>query len=212
MKAVIFDCDGVLVDSETRLAAIELEMLADFGCKVTIEEFNARFVGLTEQDYRFEIEREIGALPSNWREPYRGRRERALREELQAVPGVKSVVESLAVPIAVASNSARTRVRDALELVDLLQYFNEKIVTSEDVPMGKPAPDVYIRAAEILGVAPTCCVAIEDSPIGVRAARRAGMTVFGYVNGLAAEAVLRAEGAKTFDSMADLPELLTRLA
>jgi HAD superfamily hydrolase (TIGR01509 family) len=207
-KAVIFDCDGVLVDSEGPVAAIDQRMLADFGLELSLEEIHARFVGRTEEAYLAEIERMVGALPPGWRLPYRALYERALGEELRAITGVEAVIASLTVPTAVASNSGRARVRRSLERVGLLRYFGGRIVSAEDVPNGKPAPDVYLRAADVVGVAPTSCVAIEDSPTGARAAARAGMSVLGYVDGLIPAHLLRAEGAITVTSMDELPDLL----
>lgn len=211
MEAVIFDCDGVLVDSETRLVEIDQRLLADLGWHMTVEEVHARFVGKTEEHFVAEIERNVPNLPANWREPYVPLYTRALEEELEVIPGVEQVISALTVPTAVASNSSRRRVRTSLELVGLLRYFDGRIVSAEDVPRGKPAPDVYLRAADLLAVPPTACVAVEDSVTGASAARAAGMTVFGYVDGLTPADALRGTGARTFTSMDDLPDLLDEL-
>lgn len=207
-EAVVFDCDGVLVDSETRIVAIDQRMLADLGHELTLEEVHARFVGMTEEAYLAEVERMVGELPAGWREPYRPLYEQALGEELQAIPGVERAIAAISLPTAVASNSSRARVRRSLELVGLWDHFDGRIASAEDVPRGKPAPDVYLRAAAILDVAAPTCIAVEDSPTGVRAARAAGMTVLGYVDGLTPGHVLRAEGATTFAAMDDLPGLV----
>lgn len=211
MDAVVFDCDGVLVDSETRLVEIDQRMLADLGWHMTVEEVHARFVGKTAEHYLAEIRRNVPDLPANWRDPYLPLIERALREELEAIPGVQEVISGFSVPIAVASNSSRRRVRDSLRLVGLLRYFTGRIVSAEDVAEGKPAPDVYLRAAELLQVAPAACIAVEDSATGVRAARSAGMTVFGSVDGLTPAHTLQAAGARTFAAMEDLPGMLSEL-
>lgn len=211
-QAVVFDCDGVLVDSEAPVVAIDQIMLRDFGVHLSLGEIHARFVGMTEAAYVAEVERMVGPLPPDWREPYRHLYDRALGEDLRAIAGVGAVIERLTVPTAVASNSDHPRIRRSLEHVGLLRHFDGRIVSAQDVPRGKPAPDVYLRAAELLGVSPEACVAVEDSPTGVRAARAAGMRVFGYVDGLTPREALREEGATTFDAMGDLVELIDRAA
>ncbi|MCY1693518.1 HAD family hydrolase [Curtobacterium sp. SL109] len=208
-RAVVFDCDGVLVDSEAPLAAIDQRMLADLGWQMTLQEVHDRFVGHTAAHFVEEVERHLGGLPVGWREPYEPLVHRALHEDLQAVDGVLDVLAGLDVPVAVASNSSHARVRESLALVGLLQHFGDLVVGSDDVVQGKPAPDVYLRAADLLAVPPTTCVAVEDSVTGVRSARAAGMTVFGYAAGLTAPGPLRAAGAVTFSSMAELPALLS---
>jgi HAD superfamily hydrolase (TIGR01509 family) len=208
--AVVFDCDGVLVDSETPLVAIDQLMLADLGWKLTREELHARFVGHTADYFEAEVARHVGPLKPNWREPYRHLIDHALREDLVPIDGVRHVVTTLDVPVAVASNSSRKRVRESLAIVGLLQFFDGRIVSAEDVPHGKPAPDVYLRAADLLRIPPARCAAIEDSATGVNAARLAGMTVFGYADGLTSIDTLRTAGAVTFSSMAELPDLLRR--
>jgi len=210
--AVVFDCDGVLVDSEAPVIAIDQRMLADFGVELTLEEVHARFVGITEAAYHAEIEKMVGQLPDGWRDPYHSLYLRALHEDLQPIAGVGDVIAGLTLPTAVASNSSRIRVRESLELVGLLHFFDDRIVSAEDVPHGKPAPDVYLRAAELLRVPAASCVAVEDSTTGVRAARSAGMTVLGYVDGLTPGHALRSAGAITFGSMTELPALLDELA
>lgn len=210
MDAVVFDCDGVLVDSETRLVSIDRRMFAELGWEMTEEEVHARFVGRSAAEYDAEVRAHIPDLAEDWREPYRPLFERALAEELEAIPGVERVIETLAVPIAVASNSSHRRVRTSLELAGLLPHFDGRIVGADDVRNGKPAPDVYLEAARLLGVAPANCVAVEDSPTGVRAARAAGMAVLGFVNGHTRADSLRTAGATTFTAMEDLPELLAR--
>jgi HAD superfamily hydrolase (TIGR01509 family) len=212
MDAVVFDCDGVLVNSEAPLVAIDQRMLADLGWEMTLEEVHTRFVGMSADAYLAEVRRHVPRLPENWREPYLPLIEKALHDDLEMIPGVEDAIRSVEVPIAVASNSSRRRVHKSLEFVGLLKYFGDRVVSAEDVPKGKPAPDVYLEAARILGVGPEKCVAIEDSPTGVRAARAAGMTVLGYANGLTSKDALRGAGATTFTDMSDLPGLLGNLA
>ncbi|WP_374009148.1 HAD family hydrolase [Leifsonia sp. LS-T14] len=207
-QAVIFDCDGVLVDSEAPAVAIDQIMLRDFGIDLPLDEIHARFVGMTEAAYIAELERMVGPLPPGWREPYRPLYEHALGDGLQAIEGVDAVIESLTVPTAVASNSSHPRIRRSLGRVGLLHHFDGRIVSAQDVPRGKPAPDVYLWAAALLQVSPEACVAIEDSPTGARAARSAGMRVFGYVDGLTSRQLLRAEGATTFTAMEELLDLI----
>lgn len=209
--AVVFDCDGVLVDSEAPLVEIDQRMLADLGWQLSAQEVHDRFVGRSAAEFVEEVERHLGTLPADWRVPYEPLVHRALHEDLRAVAGVREAIAAVDRPVAVASNSTHVRVRESLGSVDLLQHFHDRIVGFDDVPHGKPAPDVYLRAAELLAVPPSRCVAVEDSVTGVRAAVAAGMRVLGYAAGLAAPGPLRAAGAVPFTSMSELAGIVRRL-
>jgi len=206
---VIFDCDGVLVDSERLSVEVDRRVLASLGWKISREEIIDRFVGRSSTHFRAEVEVQLGrALPDDWEEPYQPWYLDAFERELEAVPGVGDALESLDVPTCVASNGAHDKIRRNLGLTGLLPRFEGRIFSAEDVDEGKPAPDLFLHAAERLGVDPAGCVVIEDSRYGVQAARAAGMRVFGYGGGITSAESLHREGATVFTDMKDLPRLL----
>ncbi|WP_100809683.1 MULTISPECIES: HAD family phosphatase [unclassified Microbacterium] len=207
--AVVFDCDGVLVDSEVLSARVSQRILSDLGWNAALEELMELFTGCSQEFFVAEIERRIGRrLEPGWDDPYAGWLMEAFRCELTAVPGIESALEQIALPVAVASNSGRERIRSSLDLVGLLPRFAGKIASAEDVVAGKPEPDVYLRAAEILGVAPERCIAIDDSAFGVEAARRAGMYVLAYGPGAATRA---GDGVPSISDLRLLPAVVDRL-
>lgn len=208
IKGIVFDCDGVLVDSERLLVVIDQYVFAQLGWEASIEEITRRFVGKTEAQCEIEIQSVLGPLPGDWREPYTDLYERALREDLTAVPGVEAALREIALPKAVASNSPRATILRSLSTTALTPYFHGRLVGADDVDRGKPCPDSYLRAAELLGLPPSECLAVEDSPTGVVAARAAGMRVLGFGGGLSTPQTLLAAGADVFHSMSDLPALV----
>jgi len=207
--AVVFDCDGVLVDSERLSAEVSRRILADLGWDIGTDELMERFTGCSREHFVAAIESRIGRpLEPGWDAPYRGWLEEAFRAGLAPVPGIERALERIGMPVAVASNSGHERIRTSLEIVGLLSRFDGRISSAEDVAAGKPAPDVYLRAAEILGVPPERCIAIDDSRFGVEAARRAGMLVFAYgpEGSFPAE-----ERVVPIHDLRRLPELLDRI-
>jgi HAD superfamily hydrolase (TIGR01509 family) len=208
MDAVVFDCDGVLVDSERLQVAIDRLVYAELGWDASLDEIAERFVGKTGALFDAELRAVLPGLAIGWREPYEHLYERAMRDDLRAVDGVRDALQSIDVPAAVASNSDRRTLLQSLSTTSLLDHFDGRVVSAEDVAHPKPAPDVYLRAAALLGVAPTRCLAVEDSPTGVAAARAAGMRVLGYGGGLTPPDRLRDAGATVFTSMDELPALV----
>jgi HAD superfamily hydrolase (TIGR01509 family) len=209
---VIFDCDGVLVDSEPLAARINAELLTELGWPLSEEEVARRFIGCSAAYFRAEVEAHLGRpLPEGWDPQYRTRFEALAERELAAVGGVEQVLVALAaagVPRCVASNSRRERVIWSLRRTGLIDYFDEAHVFSgRDVPEPKPAPDVFLHASDVLGVPAEAAVVVEDSRFGVEAARRAGMAVFGYAGGLTPAHAL-VDATEVFDHMAQLPRLL----
>ena len=210
--AVIFDCDGVLVDSEVLSMRVSHRIVGDLGWHVDLEEMMRMFTGCSREYYVSEVERHLGrTLEGDWMEPYRGWHEDAFRAELQPIPGIANALEEIELPTAVASNSSHDRIRLTLGIVGLLNRFDGRIVSAQDVSAGKPAPDVYLRGADILWVPPTRCIAVDDSHFGVTAAARAGMHVLAYVQSPHIKSIPESERVHPFDDMADLPGLVERL-
>lgn len=210
--AVIFDCDGVLADSEGITNRVLAEMVQLLGCPLSLQEVRRRFVGLPMAEVVKTLEAKLGHdLPTIWHSQFHARRAEAFRRELRAIPGVQALLQSLAaagVPMAVASGAERDKVVSNLKLIGLDAYFGPRVFTGSDVAHSKPAPDVYLLAAKSLGVQPSRCAVVEDSTVGVRAGVAAGMTVFGYAAETPADE-LRAAGARAVaESMRQVGELL----
>jgi HAD superfamily hydrolase (TIGR01509 family) len=210
-RLVIFDCDGVLVDSEPIAVRIDVEMLAEVGLTMSEEEVIERFVGRSPEVILAAAEAHLGrAVPDGWFDRGEARIRRAYATELQPVPGIAEALESIADPVCVASSSAPENIRYKLELTGLYERFAPHIFSATEVANGKPAPDLFLHAAARMGAAPGDCVVIEDSRYGVEAARAAGMDVFGYAGGLTAADVLEGPRTVVFDDMRELPRLLAR--
>ncbi len=181
---LIFDCDGVLVDSEIIACEIDAACLADAGVRISVDEVKARYVGVRTADMLADLERERGLrLPEGFADMLLQRTLEAFDRELQAVPGIPELLARLSGPRCVASGSDPERIRHSLRLVDLLDYFEPNVFSASMVSRGKPAPDLFLLAAERMGCAPGRCLVIEDSVAGVRAGRAAGMEVVGFVAG-----------------------------
>ena len=207
---VIFDNDGVLVDSEGHANQILSDLLnqSGWGVNMTREESMAEFLGRSLAAIRQRIEARLGhALPDDFEERYHARLFEVFDRELTAVPGVEDALERIRVPTCVASSGTHERIRRALAATGLLPRFAGRIFSAEDVARGKPAPDLFLHAARSLGVAPSRCAIVEDSPLGVDAANAAGMIAFGFAR-LTPAAVLSHARGGIFSSMAELPALL----
>jgi HAD superfamily hydrolase (TIGR01509 family) len=213
---VIFDCDGVLVDSEPLAARVNAELLSDLGWPITPTEVEERFIGCSSGYFRSEVEAHLGRpMPADWGTRFQERFATLAERELTAVDGVAAVLDALVaaeVPICVASNSRRQRVAWTLERTGLVGYFAGHLFSAQDVAASKPAPDVYLAAAAAMGVEPASAVVVEDSRPGVHAGRAAGMAVLGYAGGPTRPEVLAEEGATVFTDMAELPGLLGLVA
>ncbi len=204
ISAIIFDCDGVLVDSERIYQAVERKFLAEIGLAYELEDYQNRFMGLKSADYLKAIEAESlangkGALPADFAARlYAECRERLMRD-LEGLPGVEAVLRGFDGGRAVASSSALHLLHDKLHKTGLHHHFNPHIYSGEQVERGKPYPDLFLHAAAQLGAAPESCLVVEDAVNGVRAGVAAGMTVWGFVGGGHAspslEARLREAGA-----------------
>lgn len=207
---IIFDCDGVLIDSERIVNQAFSECLAQLGLQLTLDETIQTFKGHTTEDCIAMAEQLLGkpidpeALMENYRIISNGRME----NELQAIPGIVNVVAKLTQPKCVASNSGHRHLKLGLEKTGLMPYFAPHIFSANDVARPKPAPDLFLHAAQTMGFAPNDCVVVEDSPAGVQGAIAAGIsTVFGFAD-LTPASTLQEAGARPFHSMAELPALL----
>jgi HAD superfamily hydrolase (TIGR01509 family) len=209
-ELVIFDCDGVLVDSELISNRLFAALLRELGLSLTLEYMFEHFVGREMQHCWAEVGRMLGReVPQEVRDDFRRRQTQALQAEVQAVRGVEAVLDSLRVPYCVASSGSHAKMATTLGATGLLPRFGERIFSATQVANGKPAPDIFLYAARCCGVEPRACAVIEDSAAGVAAGVAAGMTVFGYCAFTPASR-LRAAGAHyTFDEMAKLPALLS---
>ncbi|MFG1699387.1 HAD family hydrolase [Nonomuraea sp. NPDC049309] len=207
VELVIFDCDGVLVDSESISVRVGLAALRRLGRTMTESEYIEKFVGATSGTW----EQEIGSAPPGWRDQFRAEYRAAIHNELRAVEGITDVLERLTIPFCVASNARHPTIRRNLRLAGLAHHFDGRIFSVEDVAAGKPAPDLFLHAAATMGAEPDACVVVEDSPIGVTAAIRAGMRCFAYAGGLTPIARLEELGATLFRHPSELPDLIGAL-
>jgi HAD superfamily hydrolase (TIGR01509 family) len=208
-ELVIFDCDGVLVDSEPISVRLDVEMLAELGLTMSRDEVIERFVGRSPEVIVQAVEAELGhPPPDGWFE----RGEQELRErfeaELEPVPGIVEALGRITLPVCVASSSPPDRLRFKLELTGLYDRFAGRMFSASEVANGKPAPDLFLHAARRMGVEPAGCLVVEDSRYGVQAARAAGMDALGYAGGLTSADVLSGPRTVVFDDMRLLPDLL----
>jgi HAD superfamily hydrolase (TIGR01509 family) len=213
-ELVIFDCDGVLVDSEVIGCRVEAEELGRVGIGVTAAQILERFTGATAAETFRTLEAEHGLkLPEGFVLRVKNAILAAFTAELRAIEGVAAALERIALPVCVASSSDPARIEHSLKTVGLLERFAPHIFSASAVARGKPAPDLFLHAAARMGVAPAHCVVIEDSLRGVEAGVAAGMRVLGFAGGSHCrpghDERLRAAGAeRVFADMARLPELL----
>lgn len=209
VELVIFDCDGVLVDSEVLSVQVDRRVLAEFGWHLTEEQIVHRFVGRSSSHFRAELESYLGrALPDDWEEPYRSWYVDAFEQSLVSVQGIENALDRIPWPTCVASSGPHEKLRRTLGKTGLYPRFEGRIFSATEVVNGKPAPDLFLHAAARMGVPPDRCVVVEDSRFGVAAARAAGMHAFGYAGGLTPADWLHGAHTTVFDDMADLPDLL----
>lgn len=211
---LIFDCDGVLIDSEVVACRADADCLAEIGIPMSADEIMERYVGIGLVAMLADITARLGrTLPPDLANMMRRRTAAAFETELRAIEGVEAALAELETPRCVASGSEPARIRQSLSLTGLLHLFEPHVFSAAQVERGKPAPDLFLFAASTMGVAPGDCLVIEDSLAGVQAARAAGMRVLGFTGGSHCrpghDARLRAAGAAAvFAEMRRLPELL----
>jgi HAD superfamily hydrolase (TIGR01509 family) len=210
---VIFDCDGVLVDSEPVANRLLVRILAEDGFHVSYEECRRLFVGRTLEAVMAHVEREIGRpLGSHWPDYVRDETLLAFAEGVAAVPGAEAVLRHLAaagIPFCVASSGKFAKMRFTLGSSGLLPLVGDLLFSAEQVARGKPAPDLFLFAAKTMGFAPETCVVVEDSVPGVQAAVAAGMRAVGFAGDPHTDAeALKQEGAHVIRDMSALPDLI----
>ncbi len=209
IRLVIFDCDGVLVDSERIAVRVDVVVLAELGWVMTEAEVVERFMGRTDEYMVSQVEAHLGRpLPANWEEPFQRLYREAFEARLKPVPGILEVLDEIATPTCVASSGTHERIRYTLGLTGLYTRFVGRIFSASDVARGKPAPDLFLHAANRMGVEPSECAVVEDSRYGIEAARAAGMRAFGYAGGLTPRHRLEGIGTVVFQDMRELPRLL----
>src|SRR6202048_1017160 len=183
-KLVIFDCDGVLVDSEPIINRAHAEVLTACGYPISEQNLVERFCGMSDREMLEIIEREWGrALPTSYAEHVGLMIEAEFRQSLAPIEGVAEVVDSLTLPICVASSSSLEQIRQKLEITGLLGRFDEHLFSATMVARGKPAPDLFLYAAQHLMTAPDRCLVIEDSLAGIDAALAACRAAIGFAGG-----------------------------
>jgi HAD superfamily hydrolase (TIGR01509 family) len=209
---VVFDCDGVLVDTEVLQVDVESRVLTAIGWPIEPDEVVRRWMGRTAASQRADVVERLGEeVATRYDELSRRQVHDAFERDLVEVEGISAlldVLEQEGLPTCVASSGSRERMAQTLGITGLADRFEGRIFTALEVEHGKPAPDLFLHAATSLGVPPASCVVIEDSVYGVQAGVAAGMRVLGYGSGLADPATLRDAGAEVFTRMSDVPALL----
>ncbi len=207
-ELVIFDCDGVLVDSEPLANRVLSECFQAAGFPISYETCVAEMVGLPlPRCFELATEWHGKPVPDDFFDTVQGQTYEAIHRELQPVPGIRQAIEAIPLPRCVASSSELDKIALSLTHTDLLSLFGENYYSAEQVARGKPFPDLFLFAAERMGYEPKNCVVVEDSFYGARAAVAAGMDVLGFA-GSGFSQQLADEGATVFDDMAALPALL----
>ena len=215
-EAILFDCDGVLVDSEPIVNGVLRDMLEDRGWAMSSDECMHHFLGKSVRDERLAIEAHTGqALTEDWMQLFYERRNAELRERLEIMAGAHAAVDAAHTQtqarIACASGADRFKVEMQLTQVGLIHFFEGRVFSGHEMPRSKPAPDVYLAAARHLNAPPVKCLVIEDTAVGTTAGVAAGATVWAYCpSPVRAPALLQAGASQLFTHMADLPRLLAQ--
>jgi HAD superfamily hydrolase (TIGR01509 family) len=218
IKCIIFDCDGVLVDSEVISARILIEELAREGIKTDFEHFQKNFLGRGFAKVAADIRAKSGhVISADFESRYRSRLMDALTKDLRPMPGIHEILDRLSLPCCVATSSSPARVEHSLKLTGLERCFGGNVFTSSQVKNGKPAPDLFLFAAARMGMSPSDCLIIEDSETGLDAAKHAQIPVWHFTGGSHLNGDLRPHPSRTpkiptFDHWAIFPELLAQAA
>jgi HAD superfamily hydrolase (TIGR01509 family) len=214
---IIFDCDGVLVDSEVISCRAHAETLTRHGYPISVEQVFDRFLGRSTRQAHLEVEAELGrSLPDDFHSQLRDELFQSFAATLAAVPHIDAALDEIAQPVCVASSGSHERMRVSLGRVGLYDKFAPNIFSATQVRSGKPAPDLFLYAAAQMDKSPHRSLVIEDSIPGITGALAAGMTVLGFHGGSHCRPgyadTLRAAGAlMTFDDMRELPGLIERI-
>jgi HAD superfamily hydrolase (TIGR01509 family) len=218
VELVIFDCDGVLVDSEVISCRAHAETLTRHGYPISAEQVLQRFLGVSDREARQTVEAELGRkLPEDFETQMKQAALQRYANDLLHIPYIKEVVAAISLPKCVASSGTPEKIRHGLSCAGLYDFLAPNIFSATQVKRGKPAPDLFLFAAEQMRASPERCVVIEDSFPGVTGALAAGMTVLGFHGGSHcrpgyAETLRGAGAAVTFDDMRQLPGLIGQIA
>ena len=204
---VIFDCDGVLVDSERLAVRTEAMILSGLGWPLTEADIVERFVGRSAGYMHQEIERHLGRS-IDWDAEFEPRYREVFEQELVAVPGIFEALDQVTSPVCVASSGSHDKMMFTLGKTRLIDRFDGRIFSVDQVAQGKPAPDIFLFAADQMGAAPDRCAVVEDSVSGVTAGLAAGMAVFAFAGSVTNADALSMDGAVVFEDMRTLPGLL----
>jgi HAD superfamily hydrolase (TIGR01509 family) len=211
IELVIFDCDGVLIDSEVISSEVLIQELALLGITIDRAYVRQHFLGRSFPTVaRIISERFAMALPTDFEQRYRGALLQRFENDLRPTEGVKEALFGLTLPKCVATSSSPPRVTKSLEITGLREFFGENVFTASLVERGKPFPDLFLYAAQKMSVEPGATLVIEDSLPGIMAAQAAGMAVVGYVGGshLKGSGIQGVDELVTFDNWKDLPQVL----
>jgi HAD superfamily hydrolase (TIGR01509 family) len=207
-ELVIFDLDGVLVDSEPISSRVTAAALREAGVEISAAEICDRFLGVSTAAMLRTLEAEHGCrLPENFQENLRARILTSFERELEPVPGVAALLDALALGRCVASSSHPARIRRSLELAGLLERFAPHLFSASMVSAGKPAPDLFLLAAAVMAAEPARCLVVEDSEVGVRAAKAAGMTAYGFTGASHVRPDMHAPGLRAAGADAIVAEM-----
>jgi HAD superfamily hydrolase (TIGR01509 family) len=208
IKCIIFDCDGVLVDSEEIGNKVLLSMTKEFGLRMTMEEAIMNFSGRSLKDCFQQIEKRINQkLPTNFEKKYRKQLSEAFNTELKPVKGIKQFIDSLKISYCVASSGPVEKIKSNLTITRLAEKFGQNIFSSYQINSWKPDPEIFLFASREMGYSPNECIVIEDSKSGVISAIKGGFKVYGFANANNSQ-VLQDEGAIVFYSYNELYKLL----
>ena len=184
LMLVIFDCDGVLVDSEVLVTDVHVRALRACGLDISHDQLSERFLGMTDRAMYAELARDLGRpLPEEYDTRVKAEVVRRSKTELKPIAGTEAAVAAITGPRCVASSSSERLLHHKLQITGLAPLFGNAIFSADAVPHGKPAPDIFLYAADRMGMLPSECIVIEDSENGVRAGVAAGMRVIGFVGG-----------------------------
>lgn len=207
IELVIFDCDGVLVDSDRLSLEIQARHITALGVPMTGDDCSREFLGIGMESTLERIAEMIGGpVPSGWLPQLEAEVEEAFRRDLRAVPGIADALDQIALPSCIASGGSHEKMELTLGLTGLWDRFDGRIFSAGEVPRPKPAPDLFLHAAAETGVDPDRCLVIEDSPFGVDGAKAAGMSCFGFAALTHPDRLAAAD--RTFSDMSELPRLI----
>lgn len=206
INCIIFDCDGTLVDSEKLGNQVVIDLFAEYGVVVEPDEYRRLYRGvqLLEIIARLEAAHDVKTA-DDFVPRYRQRLDAMLEQRLQPIPGIRDVLAHLSLPKCVATSAPQEKLRLCLGVTGLRPFFGDNLFSSYDINSWKPAPDLFLHAAQTMGFAPAECAVVEDSPVGVAAGLAAGMTTIHFNHNSEHEAI---EGVVAIEHMAELPAVL----